>query len=339
MSQENEETDAIVVGAGPAGLFAVFALGMLRLRCHVVETLEAVGGQLAALYPTKPIYDMPGFPAITAAEVVERLAGQAEPFAPHYHLASRAETLARTPDGRWRMGLSSGRGLTAPVVVIAAGAGAFGPNRPPLAGIEDYEGKSVFYVVTRRQDFAGKRVVIAGGGDSAADWAIELAEVAASVQVVHRRPRFRCAPESEARLKALAESGRIELVVPCQLDALEGAEGRLAAVVVADLDGNRRRLEADVLLPFFGLAGELGAIAQWGLAMDQHRIAVDPATLATNLPGVFAIGDVAAYPGKLKLILQAFSEAAMMAQAAHAVARPGTALHFEHSTTSGVPTL
>ncbi len=329
----------MVVGAGPVGLFAVFELGMLRLRCRVVDALEAIGGQLVALYPTKPIYDIPGIPKLLAADLVARLAEQARPFAPGYHLNATVERLERRADGRWTVVLSGGQGIAAPVVVIAAGAGAFGPNRPPLAGIEAYEGKSVFYLVKRAEDFAGKRVVIAGGGDSAADWAVALAEVAAKVMVVHRRPKFRCAPESEARMRALAESGRIEMVIPYQLDALEGANGRLARVVVKTLDGEARALEADALLPFFGLAGDLGPIARWGIAMDGTAIKVDPATCATNLPGVFAIGDVAAYPGKLKLILTGFAEAALAAHAAFAVANPGRALHFEYSTTTGVPAI
>jgi thioredoxin reductase (NADPH) len=337
MSAPRHETDAVVVGAGPVGLFAIFQLGMARLGCHVVDALEAIGGQLTALYPEKPIYDVPGFPRILAADLVERLAEQAAPFHPHYHLGVTVDSLVRLPDGRWEVGLSNGEGIIARAVVIAAGAGAFGPNRPPLDGLPAFEGKSVFYLVKKRDDFAGKRVVIAGGGDSAVDWAISLAEVAASVQVIHRRPRFRAAPESEARLKALAEAGRVELVVPYQLHGLEGSGGQLERVIVATLDGQTKALGADVLLPFFGLASDLGPIGQWGLTMEGHGIAVEPATLATSLPGVFAIGDVAVYPGKLKLILQGFSEAAMAAQGAFAAAHPGEALHFVHSTTAGVP--
>jgi thioredoxin reductase (NADPH) len=271
-----------------------------------------------------------------AAELIDKLTEQAAPFQPHYHLGVTGTGLERAGE-RWRVTLSDGGELLAPVVVIAAGAGAFGPNRPPLDGLADYEGKSVFYLVKRQEELAGKRVVIAGGGDSAADWAITLAEVAARVMVVHRRAKFRCAPESEARMNALAKEGSIEMVVPYQLKALDGAGGRLSAVIVADLDGKDRRLDADVLLPFFGLAGDLGPIARWGLALDGYAVTIDPATCATNLPGVFAIGDIATYPGKLKLILQGFAEAAVAAHAAHAVARPGTALHFEYSTTTGVP--
>ncbi|MGE5475797.1 MAG: NAD(P)/FAD-dependent oxidoreductase [Bacteroidales bacterium] len=336
----NYETDVVVVGAGPAGLFAVFECGMVKLRCHVVDALDAVGGQCAALYPEKPIYDVPGHPSILAADLIERLKEQAAPFSPTYHLGRQMVGLDRDGEA-WRCTLSDGTVIAAKAVIIAAGGGAFGPNRPPLDGIEVYEGKGagngVAYFVTRREDYRGKRVVIAGGGDSAVDWAISLSEVAAKVMVVHRRPKFRAAPESEARLKALADSGTVELVVPYQLHGLEGDGGKLSAVVVSTLDGDTRRLEADALLPFFGLATELGPIAGWGLGMDRNQIAVDAATMATNAPGILAAGDVCTYPGKLKLILSGFAEAARAAHTAHAIAHPGEALHFEHSTTSGVP--
>jgi len=332
------QTDAVVIGAGPVGLFTVFQLGMVDLRCHVVDVLDAPGGQCTALYPEKPIYDVPGFPQVMAADLIERLLDQASPFAPTFHLGEQVEGLARTDDdARWRLTTSKGTVIETPVVVIAAGAGAFGPNRPPLEGIETYEGTGVFYFVPRRDAFRDRRVVIAGGGDSAVDWALSLSEVATSVQVVHRRPKFRAAPESVSRLHALADSGRVELVTPYQLHSLEGDGGTLSAVIVADLDGATRRLEADCLLPFFGLATDLGPIAHWGVDIQRHHVVVNPASCATNLPGVFAVGDVASYPGKLKLILTGFAEAAMAAHAAHAVARPGEALHFEHSTTTGIP--
>lgn len=331
-------TDAVIVGAGPVGLFAIFQLGMARLRCHVVDGLDTPGGQCVALYPEKPIYDIPASPRVLAGDLIARLMEQAAPFTPHFHLGQRAETLHRADDdSAWRLTTNTGTVIEAPVVVIAVGAGAFGPNRPPLEGIEAYEGTGVFYMVTRREAFRDCRVVIAGGGDSAVDWAISLSEVASRVMVVHRRAKFRAAPESVARLHALAESGQVELVTPYQLHGLEGDGHRLSGVVVADLDGNTRRLEADRLLPFFGLATSLGPIAGWGLDMDRQQIRVDPATCATSLPGVFAIGDVATYPGKLKLILTGFSEAAMAAHAAYEKAHPGEVLHFEHSTTTGVP--
>jgi thioredoxin reductase (NADPH) len=330
-------TDVAIIGAGPVGIFAVFECGMLGMRCHVVDALDVAGGQCAALYPEKPIYDIPGYPRIDAAALVDRLVEQAAPFKPVYHLGQRVERLQREGEG-WRMETGAGTAIAARAVVIAAGVGAFGPNRPPLAGIEEYEGKSVFYLVTRRDSLRGRRVVIAGGGDSAVDWALSLAAVAARVMVVHRRAKFRAAPESAARLARLAAEGAIDLVVPYQLHALEGADGRLSAVVVADLEGATRRLPADVLLPFYGLAMSLGPIAEWGLDLTQHHIAVDPATCATSLPGVFAIGDIATYKGKLKLILSGFAEAALAAHAIHPLLHPGEALHFEYSTTKGLPT-
>ncbi|WP_342236131.1 NAD(P)/FAD-dependent oxidoreductase [Inquilinus sp. OTU3971] len=330
-------TDVAIIGAGPVGLFAVFECGMLKMKCHVVDVLDVQGGQCAALYPEKPIYDIPGQPRIEAAELIDRLVAQAAPFAPVYHLGQRVETLARQPDGRWLVGTSAGTQIDAAAVIVAAGVGAFGPNRPPLAGIEAYENRSVFYMVTRKEALRGKRVVVAGGGDSALDWSILLADIAAKVLVVHRRDKFRGAPDSVAKLHALAEAGKIELVTPYQLHGLEGAGGQLSAVTVATLDGEVRRLEADVLLPFFGLSMNLGPIADWGLALDKHHIAIDQATAATSAPGIFAVGDIATYPHKLKLILTGFAEAASAAHAIHPLAHPGEVLHFEYSTTSGVP--
>ena len=329
-------TDVAIVGAGPVGLFAVFECGMLKMRCCVIDALEAPGGQCAALYPEKPIYDIPGYPRIAAQELVHKLVEQAAPFAPAYRLGHPVTAL--TPrDGGFVLRTASDTSVVARAVIVAAGAGAFGPNRPPLAGIEHYEGKSVFYLVSRREDFRGKRVVIAGGGDSAVDWALSLAEIAANVMVVHRRAKFRAAPESVARLEALAKAGTIELVTPCQLQALDGADGQLRAVIVADLDGGTRTLPADALLPFFGLATDLGPIAQWGLALERHHLKVEPSTCATSQPGIFAVGDVAHYPGKLKLILSGFAEAALAARAIFPLVHPGEALHFEYSTMTGVP--
>jgi thioredoxin reductase (NADPH) len=333
---DTQNCDVAIIGAGPVGLFAVFECGMLEMRCAVFDALPAPGGQCAALYPEKPIYDIPGYPRIDAAELVDRLAEQAAPFEPQYHLGHAVSRLDATENGFIVENLAGPR-CAARAVIIAAGAGAFGPNRPPLAGIEAFEEQSVFYLVRRREDFRGRRVVIAGGGDSAVDWALSLAEVAERVAVVHRRGKFRAAPQSAAKLQQLADEGRIDLVVPHQLHALEGDAGQLAAVIVADLAGNTRRLEADCLLPFFGLATDLGPLASWGLDIDHNRIRVDPASCATSRPGVFAIGDIAVYPGKLKLILSGFAEAALAAHAIHPLVRPGEALHFEYSTTKGVP--
>jgi thioredoxin reductase (NADPH) len=337
MVSSPQQTDVAIIGAGPVGLFAVFECGMLGLKCHVIDALGAPGGQCSALYPEKPIYDIPGHPAIDAAALITKLEEQAAPFAPVYHLNQQVEGLNRQENGRFRLTTARGTVVEAKAVIIAAGVGAFGPNRPPLDGLEQYEGKSVFYLVTHREAFRGQRIVIAGGGDSAVDWAISLADVASHVAVIHRRAKFRAAPESAARLDALAKAGRIELVIPYQLSGLDGVDGQLSAVIVADLDGKERRLEADVLLPFFGLSMNLGPIAQWGLALDHHHIAVAPATSMSSVEGIFAIGDIATYPGKLKLILSGFAEAAQAAHAIHPLLHPGEALHFEYSTTRGVP--
>ncbi len=336
MKNTADSCDVAIIGAGPVGLFAVFECGMLDMGCHVFDALPAAGGQCAALYPEKPIYDIPGYPRIDAADLVERLTEQAAPFAPVYHLGHAVARLEETADGFLLESLA-GRRVAARAIIIAAGAGAFGPNRPPLADIESFEERSVFYLVRRRDDFRGRRVVIAGGGDSAVDWALSLVDVAERVSVVHRRGRFRAAPQSAAALQALAEAGRIDLVIPYQLNALEGERGQLTAVIVDDLAGGTRRIEADCLLPFFGLATDLGPLAAWGLALDRNHITVDPATCATSRPGIFAIGDIATYPGKLKLILSGFAEAAMAAHAIHPLVHPGEALHFEYSTTKGVP--
>ncbi len=328
-------TDVAIIGAGPAGLFAVFECGMLKMRCVLIDTLEGTGGQCAALYPEKPIYDVPAYPSILAGELIERLEAQAAPFAPQKFLGQRVDGLARNGED-FVLTTSAGNVVQARAVLIAAGAGAFGPNRPPLEGLPAFEATgAVRYLVTRREDFRGKRVVIAGGGDSAVDWALSLKDIA-RVTMVHRRPKFRAAPESTAQLEAAAARGEIEMAIPYQLHGLEGDDGALKAVVLATLKGEEKRVEADHLLAFFGLSMELGPIAEWGLGLEKSHITVNPATLETNIPGVHAIGDIATYPGKLKLILQGFSEAAMAAHAIHPRVFPGEALHFEYSTSKGV---
>ena len=329
-------TDVAVIGAGPAGLFAVFECGMLKLRCHVIDALPAIGGQCTALYPEKPIYDIPAAPEVSAAELIARLQTQIAPFGPRFHLGEQVVALQRREDA-WELVTSKGTSIQARAVILAAGAGAFGPNRPPLTGIEAYEGRCVHYLVSDREHFRGQRLVIAGGGDSAVDWAIALAEVAAEIHVVHRRDRFRAAPESAARLAQLAAVGKIQLVIPYQLAGLEGDGDRLLAVLVKTLEGEQRSIAADHLLAFFGLVSKLGPINDWGLDARNGVIPVDPATCATAAPGVFAIGDIAAYPRKLKLILTGFAEAAHAAHAAHEIVHPDRALHFEYSTSTGVP--
>ena len=333
----HHETDIVIVGAGPVGLFQVFEAGMLDMRCHVVDTLDAIGGQCTALYPEKPIYDIPALPVVQAEDLVRQLERQAAPFGPVYHLGQQVVSLEGRA-GSFTVGTSAGTTIAGKAVVIAAGCGAFGPNRPPLPGIGAFEETgSVAYLVTRREDHRGKRVVIAGGGDSALDWVLGLHGIAAKITIVHRRGRFRAAPETVRRVESLVESGDVELAAPAQLHALEGDGGVLRRVVVADFDGNARSLDADLLLPFYGLRMELGPIARWGLNLERNLIAVDPATLATSTPGIHAAGDIVTYPGKLKLILSGFSEAAMAAHDIYDLVYPDKPLHFEYSTTRGIP--
>lgn len=330
-------TDVAIIGAGPVGLFAVFELGMLKMKSVVIDTLPAVGGQCTALYPEKPIYDIPGFPSVDAADLIANLEAQAAPFSPQYVLGEQVVTCSQNAEKNWELTTNKGTHITAKAVVIAAGCGAFGPNRPPLAGLEQYEGTSVHYMVARREDFRDQTLVIAGGGDSAVDWAVSLAEVAKKIYVVHRRDKFRAMPESVEKMQALAASGVVEMVIPYQLEGLEGDGSKLSGVVVKQMDGTVRTLEADHLLAFFGLSMELGPLATWGLNLDVHHITVTAGTSATSADGVFAIGDIATYPHKLKLILCGFAEAAQAAHAIYKRVYPDVALHFEYSTSKGVP--
>lgn len=330
------KTDIVVIGAGPSGLFSVFEAGMLKMKCHVVDTLDFIGGQCSALYPEKPIYDIPAHPSILAGDLIAKLEEQAKPFEPVYHLGQRVEKVEKLADGSFRVVTSKNVTIEAKAIIIAAGCGAFGHNRPPLANIEEYEGKSVFYLVKSRADFAGKNVVIAGGGDSAVDWAISLAEVANKIYVVHRRDKFRCAPESADHLKRLSDEGKVEMVVPYQLEGLKGENGQLEEVIVKDFSGGSKAIKADILLPFFGLAMELGPIANWGLALNKNVIEVEGTTMQTSENGIFAIGDMANYKNKLKLILSGFAEAATACHAIFPIVNPNEVFHFEYSTSKGV---
>lgn len=337
MAGETLSTDVAIIGAGPAGLFAAFECHMLKLSCVLIDALPETGGQCAALYPEKPIYDIPALPAVEGAALIAGLEQQIAPFSVPRLLGRRVETL-QGHRGEFVLGTGKGDTIHARAVIIAAGAGAFGPNRPPLDGLEAYEASGgVQYYVRRKADFAGKSLVIAGGGDSALDWALALRGIAGKISLVHRRDRFRATPESLRQLDAAVEAGEIEKITPYQLSALHGENGVLKGVEVATLDGDTRQLEADHLLAFFGLATDLGPVAQWGMDQIRSTIPVTPSTCETSLPGVFAIGDVATYPGKLKLILQGFSEGAMAAHAIYPIVHPDQALHFEYSTSKGVP--
>lgn len=329
------ETDIVVIGAGPAGLFSVFEAGMLKMKCHVIDTLETIGGQCSALYPEKPIYDIPAHPKILARELVELLEAQANPFHPVFHLNQQVQKII-TNDNSFVVETSKNTQINCKAIIIAAGCGAFGPNRPPLKNIEDFEGTSVFYSIRNKKDFTNKKVVIAGGGDSAVDWALSLAEIAQKIYVVHRRDKFRCAPDSAEKLKKLANDGKIEMVTPFQLEGLDGQDGKITNVIVKDFDNNIRKLEADYLLPFFGLAMELGPIADWGLNLHKNHIEVDHYTMRTSQRGIYAVGDIAYYPHKLKLILTGFAECASACHDIFKVIFPDQLYHFEYSTSKGI---
>ena len=327
------ETDVAIVGAGPIGLFAVFELGLLDLKAHLVDILDRPGGQLTELYPEKPIYDIPGLPIVSGQELADRLMEQVKPFAPTFHLSQMASALEKLPDGRWKLTTDAETEIVAPVVVIAAGGGSFVPKRPPIDGIEAYEGKSVFYAVRKMESFRGRNILIAGGGDSALDWTLNLAPLAAKLTLVHHRDGFRAAQHSVNRMRELAAHGRINFEI-AGVKALHGADGRLEAVTLASPDKKEWRHDCDIFIPFFGLTMKLGPIANFGLNLHENLIPVDTAKFESGTPAIFAIGDINTYPGKLKLILSGFHEAALMAQAAFHVCRPNEKLRFQYTTSS-----
>ncbi len=326
------ETDAVIIGAGPVGLFAVFELGLVDIKAHVIDILDKVGGQCAELYPEKPIYDIPGLPIVTGQGLTDALMAQIKPFGATFHLGQRVDALKREGDGRFRLVTDTGTTFLAKVVIIAAGGGSFTPKRPPLAGIEAFEGKSVLYSVRRIDDFRGKDVLIVGGGDSALDWTLSLQPVASSLTLLHRRDEFRGAPHSVERMRELVAGKKMHLRIG-QVTTLHGEDGALAGATIRTKEGEER-LACTRLLPFFGLTMKLGPVADWGLNLTENLIVVDTEKFQTSEPGIFAIGDINTYPGKLKLILSGFHEAALMAQAAHHVVFPGKRLLFQYTTSS-----
>lgn len=330
-------TDVIIVGAGPVGLFTVFELGLLDMKAHLVDILDRPGGQCAELYPEKPIYDIPALPVVSGQELTDRLMEQIAPFGPTFHLAEMATALEKTAEGRWRLTTDAGTTIEAPVLCIAAGGGSFQPKKPPIPNIADYEsgepGQGVHYAVRRMEAFRGKHVVISGGGDSALDWVLNLQPLAAHLTLIHRRDDFRAAPHSVAQMRALVEARKMDLAVG-QAVELQGDDGRLEAVLVEDAAGGRHALQADAFLPFFGLTMKLGPVAEFGLNLHENLIPVDTEKFETSTPGVFAVGDINWYPGKLKLILSGFHEAALMAQAAFRYVYPEKKLRFQYTTSS-----
>lgn len=326
-------TDVVIVGAGPVGLFAVFELGLNDMKCHLVDILDKPGGQCAELYPEKPIYDIPAVPVCTGQELTDKLLEQIAPFNPTFHFNQMAEKLEQTPEGKWRLTTDAGTVLEATVIVLAAGGGSFVPKKPPIKNIDAYEGKSVFYAVRKMEQFRGKNIVIAGGGDSALDWVINLQPLAASVTLVHRRDDFRAAPDSVAKMRALVAEGKMQLKIAQLLD-VKGADGQLSAVSLKEDGGEAYDLPADTILAFYGLTMKLGPVATFGINLHENLIPVETASYETNVPRIFAIGDINNYPGKMKLILSGFHEAALMAKKAFAYVHPERRYRFQYTTSS-----
>ena len=326
------ETDVVIIGAGPVGLFAVFELGLLDLKCHVIDILDRPGGQCAELYPEKPIYDIPGFPVVTGRELIDNLIKQIAPFGAQFHFSQIVNTLQKQPDGRFLLTTDADTNFLTKVVVIAAGGGSFQAKRPPVEGIEAYEGKSVFYAVRKIDDFRDQDVVIVGGGDSALDWTLNLQPIAHSVTLVHRRDAFKAAPASVNRMKELLMAGKINFLLG-QISKLDGDDGKLTAVHLA-MESGEATVPATRLLPFFGLTIKLGPVAEWGLQLEESVLKVDTEKFQTSEPGIFAIGDINSYAGKLKLILSGFHEAALMAQAAKHHIDPTGRIVFQYTTSS-----
>lgn len=329
---EAVQTDVIIIGAGPVGLFAVFELGLLDLKAHLVDILDRPGGQCAELYPEKPIYDIPALPVVTGQDLTDQLLLQIKPFNPVFHLQQMASAVQKLDNGHWQLTTDMGRVLEAPVLVIAAGGGSFMPKKPNLANLDQYEDTSVFYAVRRKETFRNKKLLIAGGGDSALDWAINLQDTASHITLIHRRPDFRAAPDSVAKMKALVEAGKMDFIVGDMLN-LEGDAPNLSGVRVKDETGERV-VACDNLIAFFGLTMKLGPIAEFGLNLHENLIPVDTEKFQTSTPSIFAIGDINYYPGKLKLILSGFHEGALMAQEAFRICRPDQKLRFQYTTSS-----
>ena len=328
------KTDVVIIGAGPIGLFAVFELGLLDMKAHLIDILDKIGGQCAELYPEKPIYDIPGIPYTSAHGLVDALLQQIKPFNAQFHLNEMVEKVEKIGDPLFRVTTDQGKQFESKVVVIAAGGGSFQPKRPPIPGIEPYEGTSVFYAVRKMEAFRGQRVLIVGGGDSALDWTLNLAPIAKHLTLLHRRSEFRAAPDSVNKMMSLVGEGKIDFVQG-QVTALQGDQGQISKAMVKTGDGSTMELACDVLLPFFGLTMKLGPVANWGFELKNNElIPVDTAAFETSTPGIFAIGDINWYPGKLKLILSGFHEAALMAQKAYHYVYPEKRLVFQYTTSS-----
>ena len=332
MNGSIKETDVIIIGAGPVGLFAVFELGLLDMKCHLIDILDVPGGQCAELYPEKPIYDIPAIPVCTGQELTDKLLEQIQPFEPMFHLGQMAESIVKSENGNWIVTTDSNVSLEAPVIVIAAGGGSFVPKKPPLKNIEEYEGNSVFYSVKKMEIFRNKNLVIAGGGDSALDWTLSLQPVAKSLTLVHRRDDFRAAPDTIKKMRNLVSKNKMVLEI-AQLKEIKGSSGNIESLGVKG-DSGEYDIKCDTLLAFYGLTMKLGPVANFGINLDRNLIPVDTEKFETDVEGIFAVGDINHYPGKLKLILSGFHEAALMAQQAFKYVYPERRLRFQYTTSS-----
>jgi thioredoxin reductase (NADPH) len=327
------KTDVLIIGAGPCGLFAVFELGLLDMKVHLVDILDKLGGQCAELYPEKPIYDIPAIPMVTGQGLTDALMEQIKPFNPTFHLNEMVETIEKIGDPLFRVTTDAGQVFETKVVVISAGGGSFQPKRPPVPGIEAYEGTSVFYAVRKMEQFRGKDLLIVGGGDSALDWVLNLQPIAKRVTLLHRRDDFRAAPHSVDQMRALVASGKMDLKLG-QITALEGENGMLSSATVKGADNETFKIDCNTMLPFFGLTMKLGPVANWGVKLENNLVPVDTEAFETDVPGIFAIGDINTYPGKLKLILSGFHEAALMSQKASRYVYPDKRVVFQYTTSS-----
>ncbi|WP_131115323.1 NAD(P)/FAD-dependent oxidoreductase [Lichenihabitans psoromatis] len=329
-------TDVVIVGAGPVGLFTVFELGLLDVKVHMIDILSKPGGQCSELYPEKPIYDIPGFPLVTGQALVDNLLEQCKPFSPTMHYGEMVESVEVLGDAtapKFRLRTDAGQIFECKSILIAAGGGSFQPKKPPITGIELYEGTSVFYAVRKMEAFAGKKVLIVGGGDSALDWTLNLHPLAERVTLLHRRDAFRAAPHSVNAMRELVGNGAMDLLLG-QVTSLKGQDGQLQGAAIKHDDGTTTEIECDVLLPFFGLTMKLGPIADWGLNLHENLVPVDTEKFETSVPGIFAVGDINTYPGKLKLILSGFHEGALAAQRVHRYVYPEKRLTFQYTTSS-----
>ena len=329
------KTDILIIGAGPCGLFTVFEAGLLQLKCHLVDALPQPGGQLSEIYPKKPIYDIPGYPSILAGELVDNLMEQIAPFKPGFTLGERAEKIERLEDNSFVLTTSDGTEINAPVICIAGGLGCFEPRKPPIQDIEKYENKGIEYMIKDPNKYANKKVIIAGGGDSALDWTIHLAPITEQLTLIHRRSQFRGAPDSTAKVIEMAETGKINLITEAQAVGIQG-NGVLSGVKVKHKTEGEMVINTDHFIPLFGLSPKLGPIADWGLNITKNAIEVDTFDYSTNVDGIYAVGDINTYPGKLKLILCGFHESTLMVQSAFKYIYPDKKLSFKYTTVNGV---